>query len=137
MPPTLPNDADAWADRLRQRLAEREGFADAAAGFAATFRFEIRPDDAYPGDPVALTVELDDGACTGARAGDRDTDYDFALRGPYTAWKDLLAGDLDVAAAVMGGPFDVEGSTIELMQHREAIAELVRAARSVDAEFAH
>lgn len=133
---TLPDEAAAWADRLQRSINDREAFAAAAAGFAATFRFEILPDDAYPGDPVAVTVVVDDGACTAARAG-RDGDYDFALCGPYAAWRDLLDGELSATAAVMDGPLDVEGSTIRLMQRREAIGELLDAARAVDAEFAY
>jgi putative sterol carrier protein len=137
MPPTLPTDADAWADRLQAAINDREAFAAAAAGFEATFRFEVLPDDAYPGDPVALTVVVSDGACVAARGHDRDADYDFVLRGPYLAWKDLLAGDIDVSDAVMGGRFDLEGPTTTLLQRREAVAELVRAARSVDVEYAY
>lgn len=137
MIPTLPDDADAWADRLQATINDREAFASAAAGFDATFRFEILPDDTYTGDPVALTVVVQDGACVAARGLDRDADYDFALRGPYGAWKDLLEDEIDVTAAVMGGPFDLEGSTMRLMQRRDAVAELVRAAQAVDAEYAY
>ena len=137
MPPTLPTDADAWADRLQAAINDREAFAAAAAGFEATFRFEVLPDDAYPGDPVALTVVVSDGACVAARGHDRDADYDFVLQGPYLAWKNLLAGDVDVSDAVMGGRFDLEGPTTTLLQRREAVAELVRAARSVDVEYAY
>ncbi|MFB6151848.1 MAG: SCP2 sterol-binding domain-containing protein [Haloarculaceae archaeon] len=137
MAPTLPDDADAWVDDLRTRLNDREAFATAAAGFDAAFRFEILPDEDYLGEPVAFAVTVEDGSCVAAAAGDRETEYDFALRGPYAAWKALLEDDLDVAEAVMGGPFDVEGSTMRLLSNREAVAELVRAARTVDAEFAY
>jgi putative sterol carrier protein len=136
MTPTFPDEADAWADRLRRSVNDREAFRTAAAGFEATFRFEVLPDDAYPGEPVALTLVVDDGACTAAGTG-REAGYDFTLRGPYGAWTDLLGGDVDATAAVMDGPFDIEGSTIQLMQRREAIAALLDAARAVDVEFAY
>lgn len=134
---TLPGESDAWAERLQARVNESEGFAEAAGGFEAAFRFEILPDDDYRGQPVAMTLVVADGACVAARGFDRDADYDFALRGPYGAWRDLLEDDLDLTEAVMGGPLDLEGSTIALMQRRDAVAELVRAARAVDTEYAH
>lgn len=137
MPPTLPDDADAWADRLQTKVNDSDEFAEAAAGFDATFRFHIRPDDAYDGDPLAFTVVVTDGACVAARGSDSDTEYDFALSGPYLDWKGLLQGETDVTSAVMGGEFDLQGSTMELMNHREAVAELVRAAQSIDTEFAY
>lgn len=131
----FPEEASAWADRLQSRLNDREGFAEAAADFDATLRFDVLPDDDYEGDPVSLTVVVSDGACVAAAGRDPDADYDFALSGRYGAWVDLLEDELDVAAAVMGGRFEFEGSTTALLQRREAVTELVRAARSVDATF--
>lgn len=133
---TLPDGADAWTDRLQDELNGREGFQAAAAGFDAAFRFEILPDETYSGDPVALTVVVEDGACSEAGTG-READYDFALRGPYAAWRALLEDELDVTAAVMGGPFDLEGPTMRLMQRRDAVTELLDAAQSVETEFAY
>lgn len=136
MGPTLPDEADEWADRLQQRVNSGR-FAEVAGGFEATFRFEILPDGDYPGDPVALTVVVADGACVAARGFDRDAGYDFALRGPYSVWRDLLENEVELTSAVMSGPLDLEGSKIRLMQHREAVAELVRAAKAVDTEYAY
>lgn len=135
--PILPDDAEAWADRLQARLNDSEAFATAATGFDAAFRFDIMPDERYDGDPVLLTVVVRDGVCVAAAGADASAEYDFALRGPYGAWRDLLRGETDVSAAVMDGPFDFEGSTAELLQHRDAVTELVRAAQSVETEFAH
>ena len=136
MGPTLPEEADEWADRLQERVNSGR-FSEVAGGFEATFRFEILPDEDYPGDPVALTVVVADGACVAARGFDRDADCDFTLRGPYGVWRDLLEDEVELTSAVMGGPLDLEGSKLTLMQHREAVAELVRAAQAVDTEYAH
>ncbi|MFB6138966.1 MAG: SCP2 sterol-binding domain-containing protein [Halosimplex sp.] len=134
---TLPGEADEWADRLQARLNDREAFAEAAAGFDATFRFAILPDDRYDGEPVVLTVVVADGACVAARGHDPDADYDFGLAGPYAVWVDLLTDDLDVTEAVMGGSLEFEGSEMQLLSNREAVTELVRAAQRVEAEFAY
>lgn len=140
MAPTLPDEADAWADRLRERLNDSDPFAAAADGFDAVLRFEIRPDEVYDGESIHLTVAVKDQECIATRTEfgtGTEIDHDFALRGPYSAWKALLRDELDVTSAVMGGRFDFEGSTTQLMRHREAVTELVRAAREIETEFAH
>ncbi|MBO4247784.1 SCP2 sterol-binding domain-containing protein [Halomicrobium sp. IBSBa] len=136
MSTTLPEDADEWVTEWHGALADRPAFAEAAADFAATFRFEITPDDAYDGDPIVVRLVVDDGACPVAELA-TEFDHDFALRGPYEAWKAMLRGELDAAEAVMDGPFTVEGNTIELLQRQAAVAQLVQAARDVETTFAY
>jgi len=134
---TLPDDAAGWADQFQTRLNEREAFERAAANFSATFRLLVTPDERYDGEPVVFTVVVDEGAGVVAAGHDADADYDFTLSGPYTAWRALLRGEVDATAALTGGDFEVEGSTMRLLQHREAVAELVGAAQAVDTEFAY
>jgi putative sterol carrier protein len=136
MTPTLPDDADAWARAWHDRLDDSAEFAAAAADFEATVLFVVEADESYDGDPVHLLVTVDDGECA-VESVTGDADYDYALRGPYEAWKALLRDELATADAVMGGPFDVEGNTLSLMSHREAFLEMVRAARRVDVEFGY
>ncbi|WP_324756331.1 SCP2 sterol-binding domain-containing protein [Haloarcula montana] len=131
---TLPGDADEWATQWRDRLNDRTEFRTAAEEFVATFEFEIQADDTYEGDSVTIVVDVDDGTCTGA-AISADGDYDFALRGPYAAWKALLQGELDVSESVMSGTFDVEGNTMTLLRRQDAIAEMVAAAQGIDTGF--
>jgi len=134
---TLPDDPEGWADRFQTRLNDRDSFERAAADFTATFRLLVTPDDTYDGDPVVVTVVVDDGAAVAAAGNDAAADYDFTLSGPYTAWRELLRGEVDAAAALTGEAFDVEGSTMRLLENREAVAELVDAAQAVDTEFAY
>ena len=136
MTPTLPDDADAWARAWHERLNDSPDFADAAGDFEAAVLFAVQPGETYDGEPTNVLVDVADGTRVDVSAVD-DADYDYALRGPYDAWKALLRDELDVSSAVMGGPFDVEGNTLELVTHREAFAEMVRAARRVDVEFAY
>ena len=128
---TLPADAAAWADTWRDRINDSEAFAAAAA------RFEIQADERYDGEPVRILVTLADGACTDTELVDGDADYDFAMRGPYDAWADLLSGELDVSESVMDGTFDVVGNTMTLMRRQDAISEMVGAAQSIDTEFGY
>ena len=132
---SLPADAAAWADAWRDRINDREDFAAAAADFEATFLFEIRADDRYDGEPVRFFVALANGACTEAALVEGDADHDFAMRGPYDAWADLLSGELDVSESVMDGTFDVVGNTMTLLRRQDAVSEMVAAAQSIDTEF--
>ncbi|WP_276273669.1 SCP2 sterol-binding domain-containing protein [Haloarcula litorea] len=134
---TLPDDAEDWARAWRDRINDREGFATAAAGFEATFLFEIQADGTYDGDPLRFRVVVDDGACTETSVVDGDADYEFALRGEYEAWRAMLGGGLDASEAVMDGTFDVTGNTMTLLRRQEAIGEMVDAARGVDTAFAY
>lgn len=133
---TLPAEAAQWASEWRDRINDRPDFEAAAAEFTASFRFEIMADDSYDGAPVTFAVDVEDGRCTDARLADGD-DYDFALRGPYGAWKSMLRGELDVSESVMNGTFDVEGNTMRLLRRQDAIAEMVGAAQAIDTEFEH
>jgi Putative sterol carrier protein len=133
----LPADAADWAAAWRDRINDREDFATAAADFTATFCFEIRADNSYDGEPVRFLVTIDDGACAETALVDGAADYDFALRGPYEAWIELLNGDLDVSGSVMDGTFDIEGNTMTLLRHQEAISEMVAAAQTIETEFEH
>jgi len=132
---TLPAEAADWVQLWRDRINESDAFAAAAEGFTADFRFEIQPDDVYDGEPIRFLVSIDDGACTAASLVDADADYEFALRGPYTAWAAMLRGELDVSESVMDGTFDVSGNTMTLLQRQEAVSEMVGAAQAVDTEF--
>lgn len=132
---TLPAEAADWARAWREHINDREDFAAAAAEFEATFVFEIRADDSYDGDPIRFTVTIDDGTCTETALVEGEADADFALRGPYEAWRALLTGELDVSESVMDGTFDVAGNTMTLLQRQEAVSEMVAAAQSIDTEF--
>jgi len=131
---TLPAEAADWVQVWRDRINESDAFGTAAEGFTADFLFEIQPDDTYDGGPIRFQVTIDDGACTAAAVVD-DADYEFALRGPYTAWAAMLRGELDVSESVMDGTFDVSGNTMTLLQRQEAVSEMVVAAQAVDTEF--
>jgi putative sterol carrier protein len=131
----LPADAADWVAAWRDHINDREAFAAAAADFTATFCFEIRADGSYDGEPIRFLVSIGDGACTETALADGGADADFALRGPYSAWADLLAGNLDVSESVMDGTFDVEGNTMTLLRRQDAVAEMVAAARAIDTEF--
>ncbi|MFB6075405.1 MAG: sterol carrier protein [Haloarculaceae archaeon] len=135
MTPTLPDEAEAWATRWRSRLNESENFELAAADLTVTVGCVIEPDADYTGEPIALRAIVEDGACTEVERAEADDPADVTLRGGYGAWKKLLRDDLDVAMALTDGTFEADGDRLLLLQHRAAVAELVRAAREVETTF--
>ena len=135
---TLPPDADDWVQAWRAALNDRAAFAEAAAGFDADFVFEIRPDESYDGDSIRFRIDIDDGRCTEVGLlGDGDASYDYALRGPYDAWVAMLHDEIDVSDAVMSGTFDLEGDTMTILGRKDAVAEMLAAARELETEFAY
>jgi putative sterol carrier protein len=143
MAPTLPDDADEWIAAWQDRLNDNDAYADAAAGwgvdFDGDFLFAIEPDGTYDGEPIYFFVELEDGTCHEAvSVSDPEVvDYGFALEGPYSVWKRLIQGDLDVVEAVMDGDLDAHGSKMRVLQYHEATVEMGETASNVDTEFAY
>lgn len=135
MAPTLPDDAAEWAANWRDRVNDRPDFERAAADLSVTLRFRIEPDDGFAGDPVVVQLVVDDGVCTVATT-DPDEPADVTVAGGYEAWKRLLRDEIDVASALSDGQFAADGDRLLLLRHRAAVAELVQAARDVEARFA-
>jgi hypothetical protein len=142
MSPTLPDEPAAWGAAWREQVNDSEAFAEAAADFAATVLFAVEPDDTYDGGPIRLLATVAEGDCTTLEAVDpgepaENLGYDYALRGPYAAWKRLLTEDVAVESYVLDGPFSVEGSTVALLKHRDVFVEMVAAARALDTTFTY
>ncbi len=138
---TFPDEADAWASEYQRILNESEAYTEAGEDwgveFDGTFVFEIRPDDVYTGDPVYMFLDLYDGECREATVLDdpEETEYGFALRADFTAWKDLIEGRLNPIEAILSGPFDLEGDRVKVMQWSSAGVTMADLASEVDTEF--
>jgi putative sterol carrier protein len=142
MSPTLPDEPAAWGAAWREQVNDSEAFTEAAADFAATVLFTVEADDTYEGTPIRLLASIADGDYTAVRAVDggqtaESIDYDYALHGPYQAWKTLLTDDVAIEPMVLDGPFSVEGNTIALLKHRDVFVEMVAAARRLDTTFTY
>jgi len=137
---TLPEEAEAWIEAYRRRLNENAEFAAAASGwgveFDGDFVFVMQPDD-YDGEAIAFYVELCDGEClqTAVLDNPNDVAHGFTLRGPYSAWQQLLDGEVDIVEAVMNGSFDVDGNKLQAMRYQHALVEMGETATRIDTDF--
>ena len=138
---TFTEEPDEWVKAYSDRLNDSQEYADAADGwgvdFDGSFLFEVRPDDAYPGEPVYLFLELEDGRCleASAIADPASTTYGFALRADYSDWKELIRGNLNPIEAILSGPFDLDGDRVKVMQYSGAGVAMTDLAATVDTEF--
>lgn len=116
-----------WISALERELAGSEAYRRAAA------RWEGEVVLAVGGAPEETGVYLDlhRGECRAARlltSADRRTAR-FVLVGSEAVWKELAAGSLSPATAVMGKKLELErGSVFSLMPHLAAAQELLAAA---------
>lgn len=137
----LPSEADEWIESWRDELNESEAYAEAGQGwgigFNGDFLFEIRPGEAYDGDPVHLFVALEDGECTDAYRTDdpEGEDWGFAFRGDYADWKRLVRGEIGAVEGMMDGQFDLDGDMQKVLQYSEAAVVMTENAGDVDTEF--
>lgn len=140
---TFPTDAAEWVDAYQDRLNEsakyEEHGADWGVDFDGTFLFEIQPGGTYAGDPTYLYLDLYDGECRDATVpeSESEVEYGFALRAEYSAWKDLIQGNLNPIEAILSGPFDLEGDRVKVMQWSRAGITMTKLASAVETEFAY
>lgn len=116
-----------WISALERELAESETYRRAAARWEGDVVLAV-------GDAARETgvyLDLHRGECREARAltaADRKSAR-FVLVGSEAVWKELAAGSLSPATAVMGKKLELErGSVFSLMPHLAAAQELLAAA---------
>lgn len=137
----LPSEADEWIEAWRDELNASEAYAEAGEGwgigFNGDFLFEIRPDDTYDGEPIALFVGLEDGECTEAyRTDDAEgEDWGFAFRGDYSDWKSLVHGEVGAVEGMMDGQFDLDGDMQKVLQYSDAAVVMTDNAAAVETAF--
>jgi putative sterol carrier protein len=137
----FPHEATEWVRRYREVLNSSATYAEEGAewgvDFDGSFVFEIRPDDAYTGDPVYMYLDLVDGECTEtAILEDPDErEHGFALRADFSDWKDLIEGELNPIEAILSGPFDLDGDRVKVMQWSSAGVAMTELAGEVETVF--
>jgi putative sterol carrier protein len=129
-----------WAERLERELQTSESFRAAAAAWKGSLAFVLEP-DGTPGYPErrALFVDLTHGSRRAVRAalpGDLEA-ATFRLNGTASAWRRLLAGDLDPVTALRTGALKLtKGFVFSLLPHLQAARILFDCARRVPVEEA-
>jgi putative sterol carrier protein len=84
-----------------------------------------------------LLLRLQGGACSGAEfvPGPSHPDAGFTLRAPFPIWREILAGKMLAATAILTGKMRVEGNSIALLKHAGAHRSLIHCVASLDTRF--
>lgn len=129
----------AWCEACCARLNERESYRAAAAGWqgATVLSMSADPDRGVPAER-SVWLDLEDGACRGARvAGADDVERAaYVLHADPSTWQRLLAGELEPVAAVMSGKLKLtRGNLFALAKYAAAAREMLAAAGEVGGVF--
>ena len=129
-----------WAEALRAEINRSSEYRNAAAkwgdGFNGNVLLVFEP-DAAAGERRVLLVELARGACQGASfvADADDARAGFALRGPFSLWREILERKTLAATAILTGRLKVDGDKMTLFKHTAANRALIGCAAALDTEF--
>ena len=101
-----------------------------------TILLAFEPDGALP-EGRYLLLRLRGGASQGVEfvPGPSHPDASFALRGPFSLWRDVLERRTMAATAILTGKLRVEGDRMTLLKHTSAHKALVHCVSSVATEF--
>ena len=122
-------DAIEGSDALRAAAHEWEG--------DITLVVEAEPDRNVHADVWAWfdlhRGEFRDAKLVSPDVGERAR---FVIRAPYSVWKDVIRGKIDPLRGMTQGKLRLAGDLPELSRQRDAVAELVSIAASIDSQFA-
>jgi putative sterol carrier protein len=130
----------AWAEALSAEINCSSEYRNAAArwgdGFNGNVLLVFDADTAMPRRAV-LFVELARGACGGASFVDDPSDAraGFALRGPFSVWKDILDRKTLAATAILTGRLKIEGDRMTLLKHTAAHRALIACAAAIETDY--
>ncbi|MGH7680662.1 MAG: SCP2 sterol-binding domain-containing protein [Candidatus Eiseniibacteriota bacterium] len=136
----IPFGTPAWADALRAEINGSSEYRNAAAkwgvGFNGNLLFGFEPDGALA-KPLYLLLKLGGGRCEAAEfvAGPSHTEAGFALRAPFTLWREILERKTLAATAILTGKMHMEGDKLTLLKHAGASRALIHCTASVPTEF--
>lgn len=129
-----------WAEALVREINASSEYRNAGAAWGKEFNgnilLAIEADKALA-RPLSLLIRLGEGTCRGAEfSGDlRHPDAGFALRGPYSLWRDILERKTLAATAILTGRIKVEGEKMTLLKHTAAHRAMVACCASIDTDW--
>ncbi len=129
-----------WCAALRDEINRSSEYRNAAAkwgaGFNGNLLFAFEADAAL-GRALYLFLKLHAGRCDAADfvAGPSHPEAGFALRGPFSLWRDILERKTLAATAILTGKLRIEGEMLTLLRHAGANRALIHCAASIPTEF--
>jgi putative sterol carrier protein len=129
----------AWAEALRASINGSSEYRNAAARWGDGFNGNVLlvfEADATLSQTHALLLELSKGSCTASSFVDGgDPRAGFALRAPFSVWRDILERRLLAATAMLTGRLKVVGDKLTLLKHTAAHRALIGCAATLDTEY--
>ena len=129
-----------WSAALREEINRSSEYRNAAAkwgaGFNGNLLFAFEADAALT-KPLYLFLKLQAGLCDAADfvPGPSHPDAGFALRAPFSLWREILERKTLAATAILTGKLRVEGEMLTLLKHAGASRALIHCTASVPTEF--
>jgi putative sterol carrier protein len=136
----IPFGTAAWAEALRAEINRSSEYRNAAAkwgvGWNGNLLFAFESDAALS-KSLHLFLKLGGGRCEGAEfvPGSSHPEAGFALRAPFTLWREILERKTLAATAILTGKMRVEGEKLTLLKHAGASRALIHCTASVPTEF--
>jgi len=136
----IPFGTPAWTKALQEEINRSSEYRNAAAkwgsGFNGNLLFAFEPDAALP-RPIVLFLRLGNGRCEEASfvPGPSHPDAGFALRAPFSLWRDILERRTLAATAILTGKLKVEGDKLTLLKHAGASRALIHCVSSIETAF--
>jgi putative sterol carrier protein len=136
----FPFGTQAWADALRDEINASSEYRNAAAkwgaGFNGNLLFAFETDPALA-NPLYLFLKLGEGRCASAEFvhGPAHPEAGFALRAPFSLWREILERKTLAATAILTGKLRVEGEMLTLLKHAGANRALIHCTASVPTDF--
>jgi putative sterol carrier protein len=129
-----------WAEALCAEINRSSEYRNTAAkwgeGFNGNVLLVFEPDDVM-GERRVLLVELERGTCRGASfvADAADARAGFALRAPFSLWREILERKTLAATAILTGRLKVDGDKMTLLKHTAAHRSLIACAAALDTDY--
>lgn len=136
----FPFGTAEWSAALREEIDRSSEYRNAAAkwgaGFNGNLLFAFEADAALA-KPLYLFLKLQAGRCDAAEfvPGPSHPEAGFALRAPFSLWKEILERRTLAATAILTGKLRVEGEMLTLLKHAGASRALIHCTASVPTAF--
>ena len=127
-----------WLVLYKDAINQSAEYKEAAATWEGdlTYVIEAEPDKNVP-EEVHAWVDLWHGECRDAKivSPEQGERAKFAIRAPYSRWKEVLRKELDPTKAMMQGKLKLKGDLPTIVRYVKAANELVNIAGSIPTEF--
>ena len=134
--PEFPTDE--WFQAFIDAVNTSEAYEEYAATWEgdAVLQIQAEPDKGVPEDVYGL-LDLWHGKCRGGGVVEaaRADSAEFAIRAPYSRWKDVILGDLEPVKGLTQGKLRVRGDLPKILRYVRATQELAYIAGEVDTTF--